>query len=79
MSQQPNSHHFHNGKAARKAGKACHISDARMSHQSRSEWYEGWNFQDALMRGQPDAELVEQNENFFADLRAELRKENARP
>jgi hypothetical protein len=31
------------------------------------------NFQDAYMRGQPDPEHVEQNENFFADLRRELR------
>jgi hypothetical protein len=74
---QPNSHHFHAGKAARHAGKPCHISDARMSHTSRSEWYEGWNFQDALMLAPPSVEHVEQNENFFADLRAELRQKNA--
>lgn len=75
--KQSNSSFFHAGKAARQQGKPCHISDARMSHQSRTEWYEGWNFQGSLMRGQPDAELIEQNENFFADLRAELRREMA--
>ncbi|WP_294398161.1 hypothetical protein [Prosthecobacter sp.] len=52
-------------------------TDARLSLQSREEWYAGWNHQDALMRGQPDAELVTQNEDFFADLRRELR--GARP
>ena len=72
--KQPNSHHFHNGKAARQANKPCHISDARMSHTSRTEWYEGWNFQDALLKGAPTPEDIEQNDTFFADLRAELRK-----
>ncbi|MCF7785602.1 MAG: hypothetical protein K9N47_05735 [Prosthecobacter sp.] len=74
---QPNSSHFHAGKAARQAGKICMNTDARLSLQSREEWYAGWNHQDALMRGQPDAELVTQNEDFFADLRRELR--GARP
>ncbi len=71
--KQPNSSHFHNGKAARQAGKPCIISDGRMTDNSRAEWYEGWNFQDALMRGTPDAEHVAQNDEFFANLRAELR------
>lgn len=70
---QPDSHHFHNGKAARLAGKPCHISDARMSHQSRTEWYAGWNYQDALMQPPPSPEHVTQNAHFFADLHAELR------
>ncbi len=70
---QPNSSHFHNGKAARQARKPCCISDGRMNHQSREDWYAGWNFQDALMREAPSAEHVTQNDNFFADLRAELR------
>lgn len=74
---QPNSSHFHNGKAARKAGKPCHISDARMTPQSRAEWYAGWNTQDVLMRPPPSAAEVEQNDSFFANLRAELR--GARP
>lgn len=71
---QPNSSHFHNGKAARHAGKPCVISDGRMTPQSRTEWYEGWNFQDALMRPAPPAEDIAQNDSFFAELRAELRK-----
>lgn len=75
--KQPNSSFFHAGKAARQAGKICMNTDARISQQHRDEWYEGWNFQDAFLRGQPDAELIEQNENFFADLRAELRRETA--
>jgi hypothetical protein len=44
-----------------------------MSGKSRNEWYEGWNFQDNYMRGQPAAEDVAQNDEFFASLRAELR------
>lgn len=71
--KQPNSSFFHAGKAARQAGKNCMNNDARISQQNRADWYTGWNFQDSLMRGQPDAELIEQNENFLADLRAELR------
>ncbi len=74
---QPNSHHFHNGKAARHAGKSCHISDARMSPQSREEWYAGWNYQNSLMQPPPAAEVVAQNDEFFSNLRAELRKERA--
>ncbi|MFZ2280529.1 MAG: hypothetical protein WAW39_22215 [Prosthecobacter sp.] len=70
---QPNSSHFHAGKAARQAGRPCQVWDGRMSAKSKAEWYEGWNFQDAYQRGQPDPELVTQNDNFFADLRAELR------
>ncbi|MBB5033134.1 hypothetical protein [Prosthecobacter vanneervenii] len=72
--KQPESHHFHNGKAARAAGKPCHISDARMSHQSRTEWYAGWNYQDAAMRPAPTAEELYQNEGFFSELKASLRK-----
>ncbi|MFZ2280820.1 MAG: hypothetical protein WAW39_23675, partial [Prosthecobacter sp.] len=64
---------FHAGKAARQAGKPCRITDGRMSGKSRREWYEGWNFQDAYLRGQPDTEDVAQNDEFFASLRAELR------
>lgn len=74
---QPNSSFFHAGKAARQAGKICMNTDARILPKNRADWYAGWNFQDALMRGQPDAELVTQNENFFADLRAQLRGANA--
>jgi|GEM_PF-2605381 len=74
---QPNSSHFHAGKAARHAHRPCIISDGRMNAVSRQEWYEGWNFQDALMRGQPSAEDVAQNDTFFADLRAELRGQTA--
>lgn len=70
---QSNSSHFHNGKSARRAGKSCTITDGRMSGKSRLEWYEGWNVQDAYLRGHPDPELVTQNDTFFADLRAELR------
>lgn len=50
------------------------ITDGRMRHNSRQEFYEGWNYQDALMLGQPSAEEVAQNDQFFADLRAELKK-----
>ena len=71
---QPNSSHFHNGKAARKAGRPCMITDGRMSPLSRAEWYAGWNLQDVLMRAPPSPEEVAQNDSFFADLRAELRK-----
>lgn len=70
---QSNSSHFHAGKAARKSGKPCTITDARLSPQSRAEWYAGWNMQDVLMRPAPTAAEVEQNDIFFADLRAELR------
>lgn len=70
---QPNSSYFHAGKAARQAGKICMNTDARISQQHRADWYAGWNFQDAYLRGQPDPELVTQNDTFFADLRAELR------
>lgn len=70
---QPNSPHFHRGKAARQAGQPCRITDGRMSGQSREAWYAGWNFQDAFMRGQPDAEHAAQNDEFFTSLRAELR------
>lgn len=71
---QPNSHAFHLGKEARKAGRPCMITDGRMRYNARQEFYEGWNYQDSLMRGQPSAEHIAQNETFFADLRAELRK-----
>lgn len=70
---QPNSSHFHAGKAARQAGKPCRITDGRMSGKSRLEWYEGWNFQDAYLRGPADDEHIAQCEDFFAMLRAELR------
>ena len=72
---QPNSSHFHAGKAARKAGRPCTITDGRMSPQSRGEWYAGWNLQDVLMRPAPSAAEVAQNDSFFEGLRAELRKE----
>ena len=71
---QPNSSHFHAGKAARQTGKPCTITDGRLSPQSRAEWYAGWNMQDVLMRPPPTSAEVEQNDSFFADLRAELRK-----
>lgn len=74
---QPNSSHFHNGKAARKAGKPCIITDGRMKPESRNEWREGWNLQHSLMLPPPSAEHVAQNDSFFADLRAELRKGTA--
>ena len=74
---QPNSHWFHLGKEARRNGKPCTITDGRMRHNARQEFYEGWNFQDALMRPQPTHEEVAQNDEFFADLRAELRKQTA--
>lgn len=74
---QPNSSYFHAGKAARQAGKICMNTDARLSQQHRDEWYEGWNYQDGLMRGPPEAEVVAQNDDFFANLRAELRKGQA--
>jgi hypothetical protein len=70
---QSNSSHFHAGKAARAAGKPCTITDGRMKPESRTEWYEGWNLQNALMLPPPSAEDVAQNDSFFAGLRAELR------
>lgn len=78
---QPNSHWFHLGKEARKNGQECRITDGRMRSNARQEFYEGWNYQDALMRGPPTEEFIQQNEAFFADLRAELRKpdEQAKP
>ncbi|MGV3663864.1 MAG: hypothetical protein ACO1TE_27075 [Prosthecobacter sp.] len=73
MPQQPNSSHFHAGKAARKDGKACFISDGRMKPESREQWYAGWNYQNNAMLPQAEQAVVEQNESFFATLRAELR------
>ena len=70
---QSNSSHFHNGKAARQAGKPCQVWDGRMSAKSKAEWYDGWNYQDALMRPPPSAAEMEQNDSFFAGLREELR------
>jgi len=71
--KQPESSHFHAGKAARADGRPCHNSDARLSVESRNQWYAGWNYQDAAMRPAPTAEEIDQNDTFFADLRAELR------
>jgi hypothetical protein len=71
---QPNSPHFHAGKEARHQGKPCIIRDGRMSPTSRQEWRDGWNFQDCLMRPAPFTEEIQQNDEFFAGLKAELKK-----
>jgi hypothetical protein len=71
---QPNSSHFHNGKAARAAGKPCVISDGRMTNASRQEWYDGWNFQDALMRPVPSAEEIEDTASFLRDLKQSVKE-----
>jgi hypothetical protein len=70
---QPNSSHFHNGKAARAAGKPCVISDGRMTPQTRQEWYDGWNYQDALMRPVPSAEEIEDTASFLQSLKLTLK------
>ncbi len=75
---QPNSHHFHNGKAARARGEACIApTDVRLSPESRQQWYDGWNHQDALMRPVPTAEELSQNESFFAGLKESLKATSA--
>jgi hypothetical protein len=45
--------HFHRGKEARRLGQARMIPDARLSSQSRQEWYDGWDEQNAAMRPVP--------------------------
>lgn len=70
---QPNSSHFHNGKAARAAGKPCVISDGRMTAQTRQEWYDGWNHQDALMRPVPTEAEIEDTAAFLRGLKLTLK------
>lgn len=77
--KQPESHHFHNGKAARAAGKPCVITDARMTPDSRQLWYDGWNTQNALMQQPPSQEEIEQNESFLQGLKAELKASSPVP
>lgn len=76
MSPQPNCPHFHAGKQARAQGLPCIISDGRMSGASRESWRNGWTYQDNLMRPAPSQEEIDQNNSFFASLRAELRTTN---
>jgi len=71
---QPNSSHFHNGKAARAAGKPCVISDGRMTPQTRQEWYDGWNYQDALMRPVPSADEIEDTASFLRGLKQSVKE-----
>lgn len=71
---QPNSSHFHNGKAARAAGKPCVISDGRMTPQTRQEWYDGWNYQDALMRPVPTDEEIEDTASFLKSLKQSVKE-----
>ncbi len=71
--KQPASGHFHNGKAARKAGEPCVISDARMTPASRQEWYDGWNCQDALMRPVPTQAEIDDTAHFLTNLKASLK------
>lgn len=67
---QPNSHHFHNGKAARARGESCIApADARLSPESRQLWYDGWNYQDALMRPVPTDEEIEDTASFLRALK----------
>lgn len=71
---QPNSSHFHNGKAARAAGKPCVISDARMTPQSVQQWYDGWNFQDALMQPAPTQAEIDDTADFLRGLKTRLKE-----
>lgn len=70
---QPNSSHFHAGKAARRAGKPCVITDGRMTPQSRQQWYDGWNCQDALMRPAPSQAEIDDTASFLTGLKASLK------
>lgn len=72
---QPNDPWFHRGKEARQAGKPCILPDGRLKSGSRQAFFDGYAFQDNLMKPQPTPEEVAQNDSFFAGLRAELRKE----
>ena len=71
--KQPESHHFHNGKAARAAGKPCVISDDRMTPQTRQECYVGWDCQDALMRPAPSQAEIDDTAEFLTSLKASLK------
>lgn len=71
--KQPESHHFHNGKAARAAGKPCLITDARMTPESRQLWYDGWNTQNALMQPPASQAEIDDTASFLTNLRAELK------
>jgi hypothetical protein len=72
--KQPNSSHFHAGKAARAAGKPCIFSDGRTSPTSRQEWYEGWNHQNNLMCPPPAAGEVEQTACFLRSLSQSIKE-----
>lgn len=71
---QPNDPWFHRGKEARANGKPCIIPDGRLKGASRQAFYEGYAFQDNLMKPPLTPEEAAQNDNFFAGLRAELRQ-----
>lgn len=74
---QPNSTWFHLGKEARANDKPCQCPpDGRMSKGSRQEWYDGWNYQDALMSGPASQEAYDNTANFLKGLKAELQASN---
>lgn len=69
------SHHFHNGKTARARGEACIApADARLSPQSRHLWYEGWNYQDSLMRPAASDAETEDTASFLKALKQRLKE-----
>lgn len=70
--KQPESHHFHNGKAARAVGKPCVVTDGRMTPESRQLWYDGWNMQDAHEAAPSQAE-IDDTASFLAGLKASLK------
>jgi hypothetical protein len=45
------------------------LTDARLSPESRQLWYDGWNYQDALMRPVPTNEEIEDTASFLQSLK----------
>lgn len=71
--KQSNDPWFHRGKEARANNKPCIIPDGRLKGSSRQAFFDGYAYQDNLLKPPPSAEELAQNETFFADLRAKLR------
>lgn len=60
--------HYHRGKEARRLGQARMIPDARLTSESRLDWYRGWDEQNAAMRPVPTEEQRAQHHQFCEDL-----------
>ena len=73
MKTQPNCQHFHAGKQARAENNPCIIQDARMLPATRQSWYDGWNYQNALMMPAPTEMEIVQSRDFLKNLSASLR------